>query len=289
MRCGSGGRKAVAFQNLWEKVQITKGNIVSFLEQVCYNQEKCSIKRKATDEGIRRMGRYVKDVQLDKPIDVVSMVMDDFVYHNQFSRTDWNGEMVYYLKDRHGGDRYMKWSYAAGELHVEAWLKNPFGGEMDLDGVGGASRREYKKSMDELIRRLVNTGDQLSSGHVGSDPLHHDNSHHVGRHMSARMAGQATAGQRVTSQATAAPGASAGREGTGQVALFWAILAIMFAWSVPILGLIFAIVALRKQGESSRQVLVRWIAIIAILVAAGAMLYWIAAAAVVGFAGFWAY
>lgn len=247
------------------------------------------IKRKATDEGIRRMGRYVKDVQLDKPIDVVSMVMDDFVYHNQFSRTDWNGEMVYYLKDRHGGDRYMKWSYAAGELHVEAWLKNPFGGEMDLDGVGGASRREYKKSMDELIRRLVNTGDQLSSGHVGSDPLHHDNSHHVGRHMSARMAGQATAGQRVTGQATAAPGSSAGREGTGQVALFWAILAIMFAWSVPILGLIFAIVALRKQGESSRQVLVRWIAIIAILVAAGAMLYWIAAAAVVGFAGFWAY
>lgn len=289
MRCGSGGRKAVAFQNLWEKVQITKGNIVSFLEQVCYNQEKCSIKRKATDEGIRRMGRYVKDVQLDKPIDVVSMVMDDFVYHNQFSRTDWNGEMVYYLKDRHGGDRYMKWSYAAGELHVEAWLKNPFGGEMDLDGVGGASRREYKKSMDELIRRLVNTGDQLSSGHVGSDPLHHDNSHHVGRHMSARMAGQATAGQRVTGQATAAPGSSAGREGTGQVALFWAILAIMFAWSVPVMGLIFAIVALRKQGESSRQVLVRWIAIIAILVAAGAMLYWIAAAAVVGFAGFWAY
>lgn len=279
----------VAFQNLWEKVQITKGNIVSFLEQVCYNQEKCSIKRKATDEGIRRMGRYVKDVQLDKPIDVVSMVMDDFVYHNQFSRTDWNGEMVYYLKDRHGGDRYMKWSYAAGELHVEAWLKNPFGGEMDLDGVGGASRREYKKSMDELIRRLVNTGDQLSSGHVGSDPLHHDNSHHVGRHMSARMAGQETAGQRVTSQATVAPGSSAGREGTGQVALFWAILAIMFAWSVPILGLIFAIVALRKQGESSRQVLVRWIAIIAILVAVGAMLYWIAAVVVVGIAGFWAY
>lgn len=275
----------VAFQNLWKKVQITKGNIVSFLEQVCYNQEKCSIKRKATDEGIRRMGRYVKDIQLDKPIDVVSMVMDDFVYHNQFSRTDWNGEMVYYLKDGHGGDRYMKWSYAAGELHVEAWLKNPFGGEMDLDGVGGgASRREYKKSMDELIRRLVNTGDQLSSGHVGSDPLHHDNSHHVGRHISARMAGQGMAGQGTTT-----PKASAGREGTGQVALFWAILAIMFAWSVPILGLIFAIVALRKQGESSRQVLVRWIAIIAILVAAGAMLYWIAAAAVVGIAGFWAY
>ena len=285
MRCGSGGRKAVDFQNLWEKVQITKGNIVSFLEQVCYNQEKCSIKRKATDEGIRRMGRYVKDVQLDKPIDVVSMVMDDFVYHNQFSRTDWNGEMVYYLKDRHGGDRYMKWSYAAGELHVEAWLKNPFGGEMDLDGVGGgASRREYKKSMDELIRRLVNTGDQLSSGHVGSDPLHHDNSHHVGRHISARMAGQGMAGQSTTT-----PKSSAGREGTGQVALFWAILAIMFAWSVPVLGLIFAIVALRKQEESTRPVLVRWIAIIAILVAAGALLYWIAAVAVVGIAGFWAY
>lgn len=258
------------------------------------------IKRKATDEGIRRMGRYVKDVQLDKPIDVVSMVMDDFVYHNQFSRTDWNGEMVYYLKDRHGGDRYMKWSYAAGELHVEAWLKNPFGGEMDLDGVGGASRREYKKSMDELIRRLVNTGDQLSSGHVGSDPLHHDNSHHVGRHMSARMAGQATAGQRVTSQAPPAPKPSASDTESGSIdwskppagmtpSVMWLVLALVFSLSFPILGIIFAAVVLRRYKECSRPGLVKGLAILAIVIAIGRLLYWIAAAAVVGFAGFWAY
>ena len=36
------------------------------------------------------MGRYSKDIQLEQPIDVVSMVMEDFVYHNRFSRTDWN-------------------------------------------------------------------------------------------------------------------------------------------------------------------------------------------------------
>lgn len=242
------------------------------------------------------MGRYVKDVQLDKPIDVVSMVMDDFVYHNQFSRTDWNGEMVYYLKDRHGGERYMKWSYAAGELHVEAWLKNPFGGEMDLDGIGGgASRREYRKSMDELIRRLVNTGDQLSSGHVGSDPLHHDNSHHTGKHSSARTTGQGTTGQR-----TAAPKSSASDADSGSIdwskppagltpSVVWLVLALTFSWQFSILGIIFAAVALRRHKECSRPALVKGLAILAIVIAIARLLYIIIAALVGAVTDFWGY
>ena len=41
------------------------------------------------------MGRYIRDVELNQPIDVVSMVMEDFIYHNRFTRADWNGEMVF--------------------------------------------------------------------------------------------------------------------------------------------------------------------------------------------------
>ena len=64
------------------------------------------------------MGRYIKDIRLEQPIDVVSMVMDDFIYHNHFSRTDWNGEMVFFLKDRHNKERYLKWVYVDGQFHV---------------------------------------------------------------------------------------------------------------------------------------------------------------------------
>ncbi|MCM1192474.1 MAG: hypothetical protein NC123_13960 [Butyrivibrio sp.] len=122
------------------------------------------------------MGRYIKDIQLEQPIDVVSMVMDDFIYHNRFSRTDWNGEMVFYLKDRHNKERYMKWAYVDGQFHVEAWLKNAMGGETDLDGVGGgASRKEFRASIDGLIETLKKTAaGSLAGGHIGSDPLHHD-------------------------------------------------------------------------------------------------------------------
>ena len=122
------------------------------------------------------MGRYIKDIQLEQPIDVVSMVMDDFIYHNHFTRTDWNGEMVFYLKDSHKKERYMKWVYVDGKFHVEAWLKNSLGGETDLDGVGGgASRKEFRKSIDGLIETLKKTtAGSLAGGHIGSDPLHHD-------------------------------------------------------------------------------------------------------------------
>ena len=91
------------------------------------------------------MGRYIKDLELNQPIDTVSMIMDDFFYHNHFCRTDWNGEMVFGLEDERHVKWYMKWHYAEGIFHIEAWLQNAFGGEMDLDGVGGgSSRKEYR-------------------------------------------------------------------------------------------------------------------------------------------------
>lgn len=226
------------------------------------------------------MSRYVKDVQLDQPIDTVSIIMEDFAYHNQFRRADWNGEMVHVARDRHGRDRYLKWSYVGGLFHVEAWLKGRFGGEMDLDGVGGgASREEYRKSMDELMRTLSQQGSgQIAAGHMGSDPIHHDAGHgdnHAAwstdtnwqRESSAgqdsRQAEQRSAGaQRVKTWQTAPqsvgpqqeqPWQSPRRGGCNSSecvrSFMFAIFSIIFGLFMPIFGIVFAVVALREGSE----------------------------------------
>lgn len=234
------------------------------------------------------MGRYIRDIQLEQPIDLVSMVMDDFVYHNRFSRTDWNGEMVYYLKDGHGRERYMKWFYVDGVFHVEAWLKSPFGDEMDLDGVGGgASRKEYRKSMDELIETLKGqSASSIAGGHVGSDPLHHD-SGHDGNHDTWRAdtewqqgfsgADSHDTGKGRASASGESPDVSGkGRhygslfpdvpipELKGKGVVFCALAALFLAWWSPVFGIILGLVALNKREDCSQTNLVRVVSILAI-------------------------
>lgn len=241
------------------------------------------------------MGRYIRDIQLEQPIDVVSMVMDDFIYHHHFSRTDWNGEMVFYLKDRHKKERYMKWVYVDGRFHVEAWLKNSFGGETDLDGMGGgASRREFRASIDGLIENLKRTSAaSLEGGHIGSDPLHHDSgpvdNHDVwkadtswqqggtGGQGAGRAAGQYSrqgAGQQTGSYRQQGAGqyrqstGNAGRSAQGpeaNISLIFAILALMFCWAMPIIGIVFIILARRKLEYSSNPGVVKLLCILAVV------------------------
>ena len=218
-------------------------------------------------------------MQLDQPIDVVSMVMEDFVYHNRFLRTDWNGEMVFFMEDSHGRERYMKWSYAGGLLHVEAWLKNPVGGEMDLNGVGGgASRKEFRECMDKLIDTLKRqSGASLAGGHIGSDPLHHDHGH--GNNHEAwkndtqwqQMQDKSKAAPKPAGSNTTAPGSgisntaaqryatsSGSREKGTQAPLnsgfAYALIALMFGWGIPILGLVLGIYAFRKNDSDNRVI-----------------------------------
>lgn len=121
------------------------------------------------------MSRTVKEIQLDQPLDVVSMIMDDFIYHNHFLRTDWQGEMVFYSEDSHRGVRYFKWSYAGGLFRAEAWVKGPMGGEDSLNGIyQGATKRQFAADLERLCERLRSaTGSNMSGGHIGSDPIHH--------------------------------------------------------------------------------------------------------------------
>lgn len=227
------------------------------------------------------MGRYIKDVRLEQPIDVVSMVMDDFIYHNRFSRTDWNGEMVFYLKDRHKKERYMKWVYVDGLFHVEAWLKNSFGGETDLDGVGGgASKREFRASIDGLIETLKKTAaGSLAGGHIGSDPLHH-NSGHVDNHdvwkadTGWQQSGDRSAGQSRQQSAAQPAGqysrqaGNAGRsthEPEERQAMLYAVLAMATGWFFPLAGIIFIVLARRKAADSSNTRVINVLCILAVV------------------------
>lgn len=122
------------------------------------------------------MARYIQDAGIDQPYDVVSMTMEDYIYHNHFTRTDWQGEPVYGSKAADGKERFLKWSYSCGILHIEAWLKNAFGNETDLDGAG-KSKAEYKRSLEKLVQDLRNhSGEMFESGYIGHDPMQHEES-----------------------------------------------------------------------------------------------------------------
>lgn len=121
------------------------------------------------------MARYIEDAGINQPIDVVSMVMEDYIYHHRYTRTDWNGEPVYCCRDSHGKERYLVWSYASGILHLEAWLKGAFGKEANLSGIGGGrSAKEYQKSLEDLLKKLrEHSGNTSNVGYIGEDPFIH--------------------------------------------------------------------------------------------------------------------
>lgn len=217
------------------------------------------------------MGRYIRDIRLEQPIDVVSMVMDDFIYHNRFLRTDWNGEMVFSLKDRHGKDRYMKWHYVDGQFHVEAWLKNSFGGEVDLKGAG-AARREFRTDIDRLIDTLRKTAaSSLAGGHIGSDPLHHDGGHTDNhdrwkedtRWQQGSAAQPTVAGNKARPAQTAESARTTSSE--KNTAMIYAILALFLGGMLPILGIIFIVLAQKKAEYSSNPGAVKILCIFAVV------------------------
>ena len=102
------------------------------------------------------MARYVKDIVLNKPDDFVSFIVNDYLQKNKFTMSEWKGEPAYRAGDGMvEGFKYLKWSYAGGVFHLEAWLKGTAGGEWDLDGmVGALMKKPYKKSLEQLEEAL---------------------------------------------------------------------------------------------------------------------------------------
>lgn len=102
------------------------------------------------------MARYTQDVYLNKPVDFVEFMMKDYLEKSSFKPKTWKGTPVFRRGDGFfEGFRYMIWSYSNGTLHLEAWLKGPFGGEQGLDGFWGwAIKAAYRKDIEKLIELL---------------------------------------------------------------------------------------------------------------------------------------
>ena len=99
------------------------------------------------------MGRFIKDIYLGVPTDDVEKVVQNFLYRNNFHKTQWNGESMW------GSDtpfaenyRLFGYSYENGNLHLEASLRHGKTAEIDLIGWEAMTER---KSYLELIVGLL--------------------------------------------------------------------------------------------------------------------------------------
>lgn len=105
------------------------------------------------------MARYTQDVVLNKPDDFVAFMMNDYLVKNSFTQYIYNGAAVFRRGDGFfEGFRYLFWYYSNGVLHLEAWLKGPFGGEQGLTGAWAwAIKAAYRSDLEKLIALLQQT------------------------------------------------------------------------------------------------------------------------------------
>ena len=121
------------------------------------------------------MARYTRDITLNKPEGFVSFMMNDYLQKNQFSMSDWKGEPAYRAGDAMvEGYKFMKWAYDGSVLHVEAWMRGSFGGEMGLDGfVGALQKKPFKDSLETLfvaLQQEIPEGQEMFTGE-GDQPF----------------------------------------------------------------------------------------------------------------------
>lgn len=198
------------------------------------------------------MARYIEDAGINQPFDVVSMVMEDYIYHNRFFRGDWEGEPVYQCTDGHGKTRYLKWNYASGILHMEAWLKSPFGNEMNLNALGaGRSGKEYKESIDRLTQNLRNHTGNIHTGSIGQDPLHHQPSGQYTTQPQQPTGGMPSTVSPSSVPVVVRPSCEYGAPVNSSSGMILGILGLVFAFFIPLFGIIFSVIGLRKCRTGS--------------------------------------
>ena len=177
------------------------------------------------------MARYVQDLVLNKPDDFVGFIMNDYLQKNQFSMSDWHGEPAYRAGDAMmEGFKYLKWSYAGGVFHLEAWMKGTVGGEWDLDGfVGTLSKKPYKNSLEDLFRTLQQPL-PVQQGEMGAQQANGPMGLPTGQPIPVR-----------TVDNTAA----------ANMALLFGILSLVFAFLVPIVSILLGCVGFGRARMGS--------------------------------------
>ena len=103
------------------------------------------------------MTRYIKDIYLEQPEEIVEQVMNTFIEQNNFKHTLWNGEICWGASHVIVGEIYFfKYLYDNGTLHIEAWIRNGKTKEMGLTGWEASDlKKPYYKLIWNLIKRLL--------------------------------------------------------------------------------------------------------------------------------------
>lgn len=212
------------------------------------------------------MGTYKKEIKLGQPIDVVSMVMEDYLFHNRFRRSDWEGEMVFAAGDGEPGTKYLKWNYVGGVLYLEAWVKGPGERAMGLSGfMYSGVRSSFQASLLKLEREIKTHCTHVQAGHIGTDPLQH--TAHKDVHEDAKY--QNSVGYDYSHKTSTRRMSPAGGQG-----LVLAILALAFS-QVPVIAIVVAAMAMaraKKEEQQAFRVLITILSVFAIILNVSVML-----------------
>ncbi len=192
------------------------------------------------------MARYVRDLVLNKPDDFVQFMMNDYLQKNSFIMSEWKGEPAYRTGDAMmEGYKYLRWYYRNGVFHLEAWLKGTFGGEWNLNGfVAVLQKKPYRESLEQLFAALQqplpapqNMPGQGMPGYPGGMP------------------GQGAPGNPAQPYQNVVPVHTVDNSGAATMGLVFGILSLVFAFIIPIVGIILACLGFSRarMGAGSRK------------------------------------
>lgn len=198
------------------------------------------------------MSRYINDVLLNKPADFVTFMMNDYLQKNGFSMADYKGTPAYRAGDPMlEGYKYIVWGYNGSTLHVEAWMRGSFGGEMGLTGfVGILQKKPFKESLEQLFY-LMNQPlpNEQSYGQPGAavygQPAGAPYSQPAGAPAAAPYAqpGSYPAGAPIPVQ-------TVDNSGPAIWALVFGVLAVIVGFFIPILGILFGVLGVNRARLS---------------------------------------
>lgn len=187
------------------------------------------------------MARYVRELVLNKPDDFVQFMMNDYLHKNSFIMSDWKGEPAYRTGDAMmEGYKYLKWYYRNGVFHLEAWMKGTFGGEWDLKGfVGVLQKKPYRESLEQLFAALQQPL-PMPQGMPGNQ---------------GGMPGQGTVPNQGQPYQNVIPVHTVDNSGAATMGLVFGILSLIFAFLIPIVGIILACLGFSRarMGAGSRK------------------------------------
>lgn len=186
------------------------------------------------------MSRYINDVLLNKPVDFVTFMMNDYLQKNGFSMADYKGTPAYRAGDPMlEGYKYIIWGYNGSMLHVEAWMRGPFGGEMGLTGFYGIlQKKPFKESLEQLFY-LMNQ--PLPNGQPGAAAYSQPEG----------APGAAPYAQPSPYPAGAPiPVQTVDNSGPAIWALVFGVLAVIGGFFIPLLGILFGVLGVNRARLS---------------------------------------